>query len=166
MRIGNCTALEVSYKKYLILGPTWPFSVVALTVLCVGTVLVLKASAKIASSIALAVWIHSLSVLILMVCIVLSNPGLSHENVSEIRDTTENDDRIYCFLCNIHQNVGTFHCDVCGCCIKKRHHHCDWIGKCIGEGNIALYKWFTYGWVSYLFFGIVIFSVYIGYRYD
>lgn len=55
----------------------------------------------------------------------------------------------YCHTCKIIREVRSFHCDICGFCIKKHgiynndlDHHCPFVSNCIGENN--LHKFFIF----------------------
>ena len=62
----------------------------------------------------------------------------------------------YCNTCKIIRSPRSFHCDICGHCIKKHDHHCPFVGNCIGENNINKFFYFL---VSVYVHSLAVFTI-------
>ena len=149
-QFGNCTAIVSSKhtRIYFILGPNWPLTSVTFTLIFIGTILAFKSASSVSKEFQSVVLILSLLTTFLLTCLIILDPGILLKPCED-ESFLATQNRV-CVVCENVQPPLSHHCEVCNCCITQYHHHCPWLGKCIGEKNLALYRWFTFTWISFL----------------
>ena len=62
------------------------------------------------------------------------NSTSSHERVD-----SENNNSLYCYICETNVHITSKHCRFCDKCVVNFDHHCKWLNTCIGRKN---YRYF------------------------
>ena len=140
----------------MIVGPHWGGLMYTATLISGSTVAFINNTASHMGAghvaLALSLCAASLCFLFLTGC---SDPGIVRPG-SALAEDAESARGRFCDVCQIHQPLGTYHCEDCNACIEELDHHCPWMGKCVGKRNMRWFQLFNLTWVAYLIFVLVV----------
>ena len=140
----------------MIVGPHWGGLMYTATLIGGSTIAFINNTASHMGAghvaLALALCAASLGFLFLTGC---SDPGIVRPG-SALAEDAESARGRFCDVCQIHQPLGTYHCEDCNACIEELDHHCPWMGKCVGKKNMRWFQLFNLTWVVYLIFVLVV----------
>ncbi|EAY13955.1 DHHC zinc finger domain containing protein [Trichomonas vaginalis G3] len=88
------------------------------------------------------------------------NPGIISQAEAETSTDQDDEEKLYCPVCQMYRPPRSHHCKTCGVCVAFKDHHCKYLNNCIGARNYRSFMIFLFS-SSTNFFLLAFTSVYM-----
>jgi DHHC palmitoyltransferase len=136
-KLGNCFAVFVNNKVFILVGPHWPFMafiIPFILAILVGYIVMLAPHMSLEWQLGGTIII--MAALGSYTATALKDPGVVLSDICASVDEDTTVSSTLCKICMIYKEDNTEHCEDCGLCMQNLDHHCIFTGKCIAQKNL------------------------------